>query len=319
MCVASIGPDEAPERFALLRRLGSGRMGVVYEAFDRELGRRLALKTLAPEQARYLPNLQRELRLVRRVEHPNVVRLLELFECADTWALAQELVEGTSYLAAARGEAPKAPDAAGAAEAPGAADATTASNAASDTTLRAAMGSTMALPIEPVGSTVAAPANAAVLQRLQHTLPQLGSALLALHTAGLIHCDVKPSNAMVTPEGRVVLLDFGLARSVEEPMIGGAFAGTPAYMAPEQTTESALTAAADCYAVGVILYQVLAGRLPFVGALADLFHYKRTCAPPPPSLLAPDIPPRLEALCLRLLDPDPAARPTAAELAAWVA
>jgi hypothetical protein len=115
----------------------------------------------------------------------------------------------------------------------------------------------------------------------------------------------------------VVLIDFGLAHAAGDAPHGSTFAGTPAYMAPEQAGGGAVTAAADCYAVGVMLYQVLTGRLPFVGTLADLIQQKRTWSPVAPSLLAPGVPAELEALCLGLLAPDPAARPTAAEIAGW--
>jgi hypothetical protein len=299
-----LGPPGDPERFTLVRRLGGGGMGVVYEARDRATGGRLALKTLAHGDPRYLANLKREFRLVERVHHPNLVRLHGLFQGADTWFFTMELIEGVDYLAWVRGEDAgdgDAADAADAAAASGPADGSTTSPAHGD-------GAAAAAIPEP-------PAAGARLDRLQRTLPQLAGALGALHAEGLVHRDVKPSNVLVTAEGRVVLIDFGLARAAADEPHGWTRAGTPAYMAPE-ADGGEVTAAADCYAVGVTLYQALAGRLPFVGAREDLSAQKRAWSPVAPSLLRPGVPPELEALCLRLLAPEPAARPTAAELAA---
>jgi hypothetical protein len=288
-----LGPAAAPDRFALARRLGGGSMGVVYEAHDRATGSRIALKTLAHGEPRFLAHLKREFRLVQSVLHPNLARLHGLFQNADTWFFTMELVDGSGYLTWVRGAR------AGVVPSEPATDSTTAP---------------MCRP--PVTAMPARPASGCVLDRLQHTLPQLGAALVALHAEGLVHRDVKPSNVLVTAEGRVVLIDFGLAHAAGDAPHGSTFAGTPAYMAPEQAG-GAVTAAADCYAVGVMLYQVLTGRLPFVGTLADLIQQKRSWSPVAPSLLAPGVPAELEALCLGLLALDPAARPTAAEIAGW--
>jgi len=287
-----IGPPGEPDRFALVRPLGGGSMGVVYEAHDRETDRRVALKTLARGEPRYLANLKREFRLVQSVHHPNLVRLHGLFQGAGTWFFTMELVLGRGYLQWVEGDASAAPG-------------------------EPASGSTTVPSLPPAAAAPAGPAVAGALDRLQRTLPQLGGALVALHAEHLVHRDVKPSNVLVTSEGRLVLIDFGLTRTAADEPHGWTLAGTPAYMAPEQAGGGPVTPAADCYAAGVMLYQALTGRLPFMGAFQDLIEQKRTWSPIPPGRLVPGVPAELELLCMRLLSPDPAARPTAAEIAAW--
>src|SRR5262249_35029400 len=122
--------------------------------------------------------------------------------------------------------------------------------------------------------------------RLRATLGQLADGLGALHRAGKVHRDIKPSNVRVTRDGRVVLLDLGLV--TDAAIEGGArtssdqVVGTATYMAPEQAQSKPVTAAADWYAVGVVLYEALTGELPFSGSPLEVLMRKQSELPKPP-------------------------------------
>ncbi len=157
-----------------------------------------------------------------------------------------------------------------------------------------------------------------ILERLRDTLRQLVLGLDALHAAGKLHRDVKPSNVLVTHEGRVVLLDFGVATELqggtERVPSSDEVVGTASYMAPEQSTGEPQTAASDLYSAGVILYEALVGRPPFAGSFVDVIAMKCRMVPSPPSACALGVPADLEALCMALLDRDPAKRPATGEV-----
>jgi eukaryotic-like serine/threonine-protein kinase len=152
---------------------------------------------------------------------------------------------------------------------------------------------------------------------LRAAFRQLADGLIALHTAGLLHRDLKPTNVRVTPAGRVVLLDFGLTAALDDELHSSLVdaLGTIAYMAPEQTLGHKLGPASDWYAFGVCLYEALTGFRPFDAASVEaLLQAKRSTVPEPPSVLAPGIAPDLDALCTRLLSVDPEQRPSAGEI-----
>ncbi len=157
------------------------------------------------------------------------------------------------------------------------------------------------------------------LERLRSALGQLALGVEALHAAGKLHRDIKPSNVLVTPEARVVMLDFGIAldllgavdKSLREQ---DHFAGTAGYMAPEQVADHEPTFASDWYSVGVLLYDALVGRPPFEGTPSDVMQAKTKRDPVPPSSRVAGVPADLNELCCELLDRDPARRPTGLQI-----
>jgi hypothetical protein len=273
-------------RFRLVRFLGQGGMGLVYEAFDEASASPVALKLLPFVSPESLSRFKREFRAIADVHHPNLVRLHELVAEGAQWFFTMELVHGIDLLSYVCGE-----------------------------NVKSAPTSTGPVPLAgavtvPSGGGARRPRATPLVfreDRLRGTIAPLAEALAALHAAGCVHRDVKPTNVLVTAEGRPVLLDFGLAsRSDGESTLAGA--GTPEYMAPEQIVEASVGAAADWYAFGTILFEMLTGRLPFEGPRHEILYRKTRERPPRVSELNPQAPAELAVLADGLLALDPAAR-----------
>jgi serine/threonine-protein kinase len=146
---------------------------------------------------------------------------------------------------------------------------------------------------------------------------QIATALQAAHEQQVVHCDLKPGNVMVTPRGQVKVLDFGIARLLRQrdsargtrPTAESPPAGTLPYMSPEQLLEAPLDARTDLYSLGVVLYHMAAGRLPFENGVAlVLANQIINNAPPPPSRFRADLSPRLEEIILKCMEKKPAER-----------
>jgi serine/threonine-protein kinase len=148
-------------------------------------------------------------------------------------------------------------------------------------------------------------------EALEMVIPML-AALGAAHQAGMIHRDVKPENVLLTDDGRVKVVDFGLARAGEanNQTKTGMMIGTIAYMSPEQVTTGVADVRSDVYAVGITLFELLTGRQPYTGETPMAVAYRHVHeSVPAPSSLVPDIPPAIDALVAAATDKDPARRP----------
>ena len=294
-----------PERFEIIRQIGEGGMGVVYEAVDRQRGARLALKTLPKMEPVPLYRFKREFRSLADLAHPNLVSLYELISDGSVWFFTMEFVDGVDFISHCR-IPPQPPQ--------------TESSSPADATTSAYSGAHV---MDYVG--------------LRDALRQLAEGVRALHLAQIVHRDLKPSNVLVRPDGHVVILDFGLVKEIHStdllsdvpagPASGVApnlaswtkdhdVVGSVPYMAPEQAWRGDVTEASDWYSVGVMLYEALTGRLPFRGNSADVLVRKRLEDPEPPKALVTDIPDDLADLCMALVRREPHERPKADEVLA---
>ena len=282
--------DALAERFEVRALLGSGGMGSVHRVLDRARGHEVALKVLESAGGRELYRFKREFRLLADIVHPNVVRLHELYTAGDAWMFTMELVEGVPFHRWVRPVELEPED---------------------DELTRPRP--------RPPEERVALPGRLDE-RRLRDALAQLADGLHALHGTGKLHRDIKPTNVLVSPEGRVVILDFGLVADLAsvkpDHTHENAAVGTPMYMSPEQAADLPLTEASDWYAVGVMLYEVLAGVRPFFGQAMQVLVDKQRKEPPPPSTFAAGVPRDLEALCQALLSRDPRERPDGAAVLA---
>ncbi len=307
------------ERFIVDREMGAGGMGIVYSVFDRELDAHVALKLLRRVDPMGLFRFKREFRSLANLAHRNLVTLYELVAYQDSWFFTMEMVPGCTFLQYVRHGAAR-PSGTDGGDTVDTVDASPKSQPAPSTgTLQPAADPTTVgtsvsrAPRGPVShrasGTRAEPlSQPAQFERLRASVRQLVSGLSALHDAGHLHRDVKPSNVLVTPNDRVVLLDFGVVTQLGgHGMDEGLLVGTPAYMAPEQAIGAEPQPASDWYAVGVMLYEALAGRRPFEGDAREVLTAKRHLDAP--SLRPYDsIPPDLIDACEGLLIRDPDAR-----------
>ena len=273
-------------RFKVQNRLGAGGMGVVYRAHDRERGEVVALKTMRRIDSRALYRFKHEFRTLADLSHPNLVNLYELVASGGHWFFTMELVDGVDFITYVRRTCQSAGQAAEGGVEPSAGTLTPAGES---------------LEPDQIG-------------RLRQSVRQLAEGIAALHEAGKLHRDIKPTNVLVTAEGRVVVLDFGLVADMGPSGLlesdGEAVMGTVAYMAPEQGAGLPVSRSCDWYSVGVMLFVALTGRLPFDGRPSTLLARKRTAEAPRSSEVASGVPADLDALCAELLRRDPSERPT---------
>ncbi|MBI5070734.1 MAG: protein kinase [Deltaproteobacteria bacterium] len=239
-------PGEIIGRFEMVRELGRGGFGVVFEARDRELGRLVAFKAVRPGTSDLGgEQLEREAEAIARLSHPNLVTLFDVGRCDRGPYLVLELLRGQTLAQRLQGG--------------------------------------------PLPRSEALRVAVEVARGMAHA-----------HAAGVVHRDLKPSNVFLCEGGAVKVLDFGMAHAFGRQRVSG---GTPAYMAPEQGSGAHEDERADVYALGVMLYQMLSGQLPFPSETGRATPAPER--PAPPELLGHR---RLWPVLARMLERDPAAR-----------
>ncbi len=248
-------PSQQFGRYRIVKKLGEGGMGAVYEAEDMVLGRRVALKVPRfdpDDDIKVIERFHREARIAAAIHHPNLCPVFDVGEVDGTHFLTMPLLDGTPL------------------------------------------------------SRRQNPDRLWPERRAAELVRKVALAVQLMHHKGVMHRDLKPSNIMLQDGGEPVILDFGLARSysgddrlttTDRPV------GTPAYMSPEQIAgdPQEMGPGCDIYGLGVILYELLAGRLPFVGPWSALFGQILHVEPPPPSSFRAGLGPALEAICLRAM------------------
>jgi serine/threonine protein kinase/formylglycine-generating enzyme required for sulfatase activity len=297
-----------PERlgeFHLIRRIGGGGMGVVYLAEQETLGRRVALKLIRPEHL-YFPGtrerFRREVDSVARLQHPGIVPVYTVGEASGVPYFAMEWIDGCTLGDVLRDLGSQAPE---------------------------------RLTGESLHQAIVAcnpgdePRDPAAHERFRGTWTEVcfglvrdvALALQHAHERGVIHRDVKPSNVVVTRSGRVMLLDFGLARvrGVRKMTRTGSEMGSLPYMSPEQVRgeDAPLDGRADVYALGVTLYELLTLKVPYLSETSEVTRQRILEGRAEPIRARNRAVPRdAETVCLKAMERDPARRyATAADFA----
>jgi serine/threonine protein kinase/predicted ATPase len=284
-------------KFQVLAELGRGGMGIVYKVKDQKSGQLAALKIIPPDvlvRPDSALRFKREFRAMQRVEHPNVIRVFEAGTHESCPFFTMELVEGKDIRRWLDGEEAIVP---GGKEPP---------------------------PPSVLTQQQRAQLNEPVrIKKLADAVVQIAYALSEIHSHRIVHRDLKPDNVIVSKAGVVKLMDFGIAKQLSElseQSSGGMVVGTFKYLSPEQALGADVDGRADLYCLGIILYELLAGRHPFYSesSVGYAYHHARK-APPEMTRFNPEVHEGLRLVCERLIKKDPRDRfPTADDVIAAI-
>jgi serine/threonine protein kinase len=305
--------------FEIVHELGRGGMGIVYEARQVSLNRRVALKVLSGGlglTAKAVQRFRREAEAAARLHHTNIVPVYATGEADGIHFYAMELIAGPSLDQVLR-QLRQA----------------TQQRSATEPASAAVAKDSSSLDLEATGpyvpeasslpslSASSLSSDSHYFDTVARMIAEVADALDYAHQEGVIHRDLKPSNLLLAPTGRLSLNDFGLARMLEQPgmTMSGEFVGTPSYMSPEQITAGRipLDHRTDIYSLGATLYELLTLQPPHQGqsreqVLAQIAHKE----PRAPRRLRKQVPLDLETICLKCLEKDPDRRyQTAGQLA----
>ena len=316
------------ERFQVRRPLGQGSFGHVYEVFDTHYNTVVALKLLHEPRPIALYRFKQEFRLLGDLVHPNLVTLYELHSEGNQWFFTMEYVEGAHFTSYVRSMSAslslsESPHDRTETVLPSLPPAGTGSGASHPHDATATLSPTYRSGEFPIPREAWPTASPFVVdpERLRAAFYNLALGVRALHAAGIVHRDLKPTNVLVTPTGRVVVLDFGLAKELApapQDQTPEGIAGSPSYMAPEQWSGEGISEATDWYSVGVMLYEALSGIRPFYGNSSERRELQRL-GPVPLPQVTQGLPKDLSDLCMRMLEPDPSRRPGFEEILACFA
>jgi tetratricopeptide (TPR) repeat protein len=285
--------------FEIVRELGRGGMGVVYEARQISLNRQVALKVLSGSlglTAKAVQRFRREAEAAAKLHHTNIVPVYATGEQDGAHFYAMELIEGPSLDHVIRHM-----------RQPGE-NATPVANLDATGPYVPQADSSSNLPSPLSSSSLGS--GGGYFDAVARMVAEVADALDYAHRNGVIHRDVKPSNLLLSPQGRLSVNDFGLARVLEQPgmTLTGEFVGTPAYTSPEQVTAGRipLDHRTDVYSLGATLYELLTLQPPFTGkqrdqVLAQIVQKE----PKAPRKLNKKVPLDLETICLKALEKDP--------------
>jgi eukaryotic-like serine/threonine-protein kinase len=284
-------------KFQVLSELGRGGMGIVYKVKDAKSGQLAALKMIPPE-ALVRPDsalrFKREFRAMQRVEHPNVIRVFEAGTHESCPFFTMELIEGKDIKHWLDGEDAIVP---------------ATKDPPPNGTLTDDQRKRLNQPVR--------------VKKLADAVVQVAYALSEIHSHRIVHRDLKPDNVMVSKAGVVKLMDFGIAKQLSGPSehsSGGMVVGTFKYLSPEQALGADVDGRADLYCLGIILYELLAGRHPFYSenSVGYAYHHARK-QPPDIARFNPEVHKGLKAVCERLIKKDPRDRfPTADDVIAAI-